>query len=217
MACIIRMTSDEFLDKFIKKYDYRKFNFLLISEDVKTIKKYKNVYAIPTLIPPPTVINKYIQAGYSEEYVKKYLDYIQTPRVEAMITIMVKLAIVENANVVLLCSPSENEFKYLDIICQYIENVYDIETYSFKKYRKDPEQCEEVSDKTKKKVAKILENKIGNIKDIEPVKMTKKEARAKFKKLGKKQLTAWLRMNGIKHNPKDSKKTLFKTVLKEFE
>ena len=39
MACIIRMTSDELLDKFIKKFDHNKFNFLLISEDVKTTKK----------------------------------------------------------------------------------------------------------------------------------------------------------------------------------
>lgn len=217
MACIIRMTSDQLLDKFIEKYDYKKFNFLLISEDVKTIEKYKNVYAIPSLIPPPTVINKFIQGGYCGDYVKKYLDYIQTPRVEAMITIMVKLAIIENANVILLCSPAENEFKYLNMICQYIENLYGIKTYSFKKYRKEPEKCEEVSEKTKKKVAKILEGKIANIKDIKPVKLTKKEAKAKFKELGKKQLISWLRSNGIKHDPKDSKKTLLKIVMKEFK
>ena len=88
MACIIRMKSDEFLDKFIKEHDYRRFNFLLISENVQTEKKYKNVYPIPTLIPPPNIISEFVANGHTPKYVKKYLDYIQTPRVEAMITIM---------------------------------------------------------------------------------------------------------------------------------
>lgn len=213
MACIIRMTSDEFLDKFVKKHDYKKFNFLLISEDIKTTNQYKNVYAIPSLIPPPNIISDFIQVGYSEKYIKNYLDYISTPRVEAMITVAVKLAIIDNANVILICSKSENEFKYINIICQYIENIYGVKTYSYKKYKKDPEACEEVNDKVKKKVAKVLEKKIGEIQEIDPYKIPKKkEIRAFVKPLGKKQMTKMLRTNGIKHNPKDSKKDLKKLV-----
>ena len=214
MACIIRMTSVEFLDKFIKKHDYKKFNFLLISEDIKTTNQYKNVYAIPSLIPPPNIISDYITGdGYSEKYIKNYLDYIQTPRVEAMITVAVKLAIIDNANVVLICSKAENEFKYIDIICQYIENIYGVKTYSYKKYKKDPKACETVDDKVKKKVSKILEKKIGEIQDIDPYKIPhKKQIREFVKCLGKKEMTKLLRTNGIKHNPKDSKKDLKKLL-----
>lgn len=212
MACIIRMSSDDFLDKFIKKHDYRKFNFLLISEDIKTNNQHKNVYAIPSLIPTPNIISTFIQEGYSANYIKKYLDYIQTPRVEAYITIAVKLALIDNANVVLICSKAEDEFKYIDIICQYIENVYGVKTYSYKKYNKDPEKCEEVDEKVKKKVSKVLEKKIGEIKDIEYVAPTKKQVRAMVKPLGKKQMTKMLREHGVKHDPKDSKKDLKKLV-----
>lgn len=217
MACIIKMSSDEFLDKFIEKYDYRKFNFLLISEDIKTVNKYKNVYAIPSLIPPPNIITSFISGGYDSTYIKKYLDYIQTPRVEAMITIAVKLAIIDNSNVVLLCSKAEDEFKYIDIICQYIENIYSVKTYSYKKYKKDPDKCEHVDEKVKKKVSKILEKKIDDIKDIETgfKTMSLKEAKAKVKAIGgKKEITKFLRTYGIKHNPKDSKKDLRKLMTK---
>ena len=214
MACIIRMTSDEFLDKFVKKHDYKKFNFLLISEDIKTTNQYRNVYPIPSLLPPPNIISDFIQVGYSEKYIKNYLDYISTPRVEAMITIAVKLAIIDNANVILICSKAEDEFKYIDIICQYIENIYNVKTYSYKKYKKDPEACEKVDEKTKKKVAKVLEKKIGEMQDIESSYKAprKKDIREFVKPLGKKEMTKMLRTNGIKHNPKDSKKDLKKLV-----
>jgi len=220
MACIIKMSSDEFLDKFIKDFDYKKFNFLLISENVKTEKKYRNVYAIPSLIPPANVISEFIANGYTNDYVKKYLDYLSTPRVEAMITIMVKLAIVDNSNVIMLCSKAEDEFKYLDIICQYIEYAYGVNTYTFKKYKKNPDKCEDVDEKVKKKVVKILEKKLGEIKEIETApnmtKAEKKQVEAAFKKMNKKEICKILKRCGIKHNPKDSKKDLRKTIIKAY-
>lgn len=215
MSCIIKMSSDELLDKFIKKFDYKKFNFLLISENIKTEKRYKNVYAIPSLIPPPNIISTFINEGNSKNYVKKYLDYISTPRVEAMITIAVKLAIIDNSNVVLLCSKDEDEFGYVDIICQYIENIYGVQTYSYKKYKKNPEKCENVDDKVKKRVSKILEKKIGEMKDIEDSpKLKKKDMLTKIEKLSKKELKKILKSNSIDYDKDDSKKKLIKKVMK---
>ena len=214
MACIIRMSSDKFLDKFIKEYDYKKFNFLLISEDIKTNKKYKNVYSLPTLIPPPNVITEFVSNGFSGRYVKKFGDYLQTPRVEAMITIMVKLCLVENANVILLCSKAEKEFKYLNIICDYIENLYGIETYTFKKYKENTEKCKKVSEKVKKKAIKILEKKLGQIHDIEEPVITPKEAKERFMKLSKKELKQYMKANSIRFDPDGSKKDLVKTLVK---
>ena len=99
MAAIIRMSSDDFLDNFIKKYNYKKFNFLLISEGVKTKKKYRNVYALKSLIPPANVVSEFINSGYSGKYVKKYTNYLSNPEVEALITVIVKLCVVDNSNV----------------------------------------------------------------------------------------------------------------------
>lgn len=214
MSCIIRMTSGEFLDKFIKKHDYRKFNFLLISENITTDDKYRNVYAGPSLIPPQNIISTFIHEGYTERYVKKYLDYLQTPRVEALITAAVKLAIIDNSNVIMVCSEAEAEFKYIDIICQYIETVYGVKTYTYKQYRKNPEKCEAVSDKVKKRAGKILEKKIRDIEDIESFKPSKKEVREIVAPLSKKQIIQVLKANGIKHDPDDSKKKLRKLLAK---
>lgn len=216
MACIIRMSSDEFLDKFIKKHDYKKFNFLLISENVKTTNKYRNVYSIPTLIPPPNIISDFISNGYGQNYIKKYVDYISTPRVEAMITIAVKLCVIDNANVVLLCSKDESEFKYINIICQYIENIYGVKTYSYKKYKKDPDKCEEIDSKVKKNVSKILEKKIGEIKDIETPKVNKKEILKMLENMGRDDMEKFLKHHGIKFKSKYSKKDLRKLIANAF-
>lgn len=217
MACIIQMSSDKFLDSFIKKYDYKKFNFLLISEDVKTSKKYKNVYSIPTLLPPPNIVSEFVARGYTNKYVKKYVDYLQTPRVEAMITVLVKLCVIDNSNVILLCSKAENEFRYIDIICQYIENIYGVKTYTYKKYKKNPDKCEEISDKEKKKIVKVLEYKLNQIQDIESPRLSKKEAKSRFETLNKKELKAYLKSQGINYDSDDSKKSMIKKLLKEYE
>ena len=215
MACIIKMASDDFLDNFLKKFDYKKFNFLLVSENIQTTKKYKNVYSIPSLLPPPNIISEFISNGPTERYAKKYYDYISTPRVEAMITILVKLAIIDNSNVILLCSKAEDEFKYLDLICQYIETVYGVNTYSYKKYKKDPEKCEKVSDKVKKKASKILNKKIANIQDIEPPQVSKKQLNERFKSMSRKDLKQFLKSNSIKFDKDDSKKDLRKLIINE--
>lgn len=215
MACIIRMSSDEFLDKFIKKHDYRKFNFLLISEDIKTVNKYKNVYSIPTLIPPYNVVSEFVANGYSAEYMKKYLDYISTPRVEAMITIMVKLCVIDNSNVIMLCSKAEDEFKYLDIICQYIEYTYGIKTYTYKKYKKDPEKCEKIDDKVKKKVSKILDKKIGEINDIDSPTVNKKQIASRIEDMSRKDMIRFLKAHGYKVDKDFTKKQLRKLIIKK--
>ena len=78
-------------------------------------------------------------------------------------------------------------------------------------------KCEEISEKQKKKIAKILDKKIGDISDLETPKISYKEAKARFKKCNRKEMKQWLRTNGIKHDSKASKKELLKTVLREFE
>lgn len=208
------MSSKEFLNKFIKEEDYRKFNFLLISEDIKTDKKYKNVFSIPTLIPPPNIISVFVNEGYSDRYIKKYIDYLRIPKVEALLTVMVKLAVVENSNVIMLCSKSEDEFKYLDIIGKYIKTVYGIKTYTYKKYKSNPTLCETVKDK--KKVIKILEKKEKNIDDNVDPSVNLHEMQRKLKSLSKKELRGFCKHHSIECKKDDSKEKIIKRIMKAF-
>lgn len=214
MGAIIRMSSKEFLKTFVKKEDYRKFNFLLISEDITSLGKYKNVNSIPTLIPPPNVVSVFVNEGLSDKYVKKYINYLQLPRVEAILTVIVKLAIVENTNVVLLCSEKEDEFGYLNIIGKYIKTVYNVPTYSYKRFRKDPSSCESV--KNKKKVIKILDHKLKNIDTSAESNINLHEMKRRLQTLSKKELRGFCKQHSIDCKKDDTKEKLIKRILKAF-
>lgn len=214
MGAIIRMSSKEFLKKFVKEEDYRKFNFLLISEDIKNNKEYNNVYSLKALIPPPNIISIFVNEGRSDKYVRKYIDYLRFPKVEALLTVIVKLAIIENSNVILLCSESEKEFGYLKIICDYIEKVYKVKTYSYKKYINNPKACEKVKDK--KEVVKILEKKLKNFDEDVETGVNKKELKRRLQELSKKELRGYCKYHSISVDKDDSKEKIIKRIIKSF-
>lgn len=214
MGVIMKMTSDTFLDKFIKDNDYKKFNFLLVSENIKTDKKYKNVYVLNSLIPPPNVISEFIQNGISDRYVKKYADYLQTANPTTMIVVAVKLAVIENSNVVLMCTKDEAEYGYLDILCDYIENVYDIPVCTYKKYKKNPDKYD-LKDK-KKKVSKILNKQLELAKESHYTNKSyvdKGALKQKLKELSKKELISVCKENSIKVDKDMSKKDIIKIII----
>ena len=214
MGAIIRMSSKEFLKSFVKNEDYRKFNFLLISEDIKNENKYKNVNSIPTLIPPPNIISVFINEGFGDKYVKKYINYLQVPRVEAILTVIVKLAVVENTNVVLLCSEKEDEFGYLKLIGKYIKTVYKVPVYSYKRFKSDPSSCETV--KKKKEVIKILDQKLKNIDNSANPNINLHEMKRRLQTLSKKELRGFCKQHSIECKKGDSKEKLIKRILKAF-
>ena len=155
MAVIVKMTSDDFLSKFVKDFNYKKFNFLLVSQDIKTTQKYKNVYALPSLIPPTPIMSAIINNGDKKKAIKKYREYLLTPRALTLMTILVRLAVVDNSNVVLICSEDEGKYNYLDILCDFIEELYGVKIHTYKKFAKNPEKCSCV-DGNKKEVVKTI-------------------------------------------------------------
>lgn len=217
MACIITMNSKELLTKFITKYDYRRYNFLLISENVKSNGQHKNVYSIPSLIPPPNIISTFITEGYGKTYANNYIDYISTPRVESMITIAVKLATMDKSNVIFLCSKDEEECKYMHLISQYIQTTYKVPTFTFEQYNKNPKKCEMASEKINKKTIKILEKKISAIKNVEKeAKKSVKNFKEYVKKLDKDDLKALSKQLHITDYKKYSTKKLRKKVIEAY-
>ena len=214
MGCIIKMTSDTFLDKFIKENDYKKFNFLLVSENIKTENKYKNVYVLKSLIPPPNVLTEFITNGKTDKYVKKYADYLQTSKPATMIAVAVKLAAIENSDVVLICTKEESEYKYLDILCDFIENVYNIKICSYKKYKKDLKSYDLVPNK--KKIAKIIKKQIESAQDKKSPSrsyLDKDALKSKLKDLSKKELHYVCKEHSIDYDKNMSKKDLIKIIL----
>ena len=145
---------------------------------------------------------------------KKYIEYLSISKIEAMLTVIVKLAVVENSNVVLLCSENEDEFGYTKIICKYIEKVYGVKTYSYKKYKSNPSKCETV--KNKKKVVKILDKKLNEFDGDASPNIDKKELRRRLESLSKKELKGYCKYQSISFDKDDSREKLIKRIIKTF-
>lgn len=211
MATIIRMTSDEFIKKFIKKEDYKKYNFLLVSDDISTDKSFGNVYSLKALLPPPNIMSVYINEGYSSKYRDKYFNYLSNPRVEGLLTVIVKLVVVDKSDVVLLCSKNEDEFKYVSMICEYIEAMYHVKSCTYKKYRNNKKKYDDM--KYSKKTLSVLKKKLKNIKETPVPQITRSEMKQRLKSMNKKELRIICKKNNIDYSKDDSKKDLIEIIM----
>ena len=211
MPTVITMNSKEFLKKFVKNYDYSKFVFFVISQDVKSKGKYDNVYNVQSLLPPPYIVSEYVNNGISDEYVSKYMNYLSMPKNEALLTVMVKMCVADNRDIVLLCSDNETQYKYLSYITKYMQTVFKIKAVQFKKYNKNPKKCNSVVDKDR--TIKILSKKLDRVKpDFISPKINKSLVKDKLKSLSDKKLKAYCKANGIKTKGQD-RKDLIKSIL----
>ena len=213
MASIIKMNSTEFFD-FVDRYDHREFNFILVSQDIKTVGKYNTVYQMNSLIPPSNIISEFVSNGYSKKYCKKYLKYLSREQVEVILATIVKLATVEDTNVVLLCSDNEEMYKYLDLIGEFLKDEYKCKVCSYKKFRKRRTETD-VCD-NKKEIIPILERKLAQFKVgvAEDDVLGKKEYKKNLKDMKRRDILAFCEANKIKVDADMDKKTLIKKVIK---
>lgn len=213
MASIIKMNSTEFFD-FVDRYDHREFNFILVSQDIKTIGKYNTVYQMNSLIPPSNVISEFVSNGYSKKYRKKYKKYLSREQVEVILATIVKLATIEDTNVVLLCSDNEDMYKYLDLIGEFLEDEYKCKVCSYKKFRKRRKETDVCNDK--KVIIPILEKKLEQFQVgfAEDDVLGKKEQKRMLKDMKRKELLAMCASYNIKVDTDTDKKTLIKKIMK---
>src|SRR5690606_27951950 len=136
----------KFINGLIPEYKHDEFQFILISEFIKTTGEFANVKSIPRLIPPGQIVGLHID-GDKKAYKKHYFEYLKDRNIEAFIAIFVQAAVINDIKIVLLCSKSEEEYKYLKYICEYIEAVFKVKTYSWKEYEADPDKANKVSNK----------------------------------------------------------------------
>ncbi|MDD3172230.1 MAG: hypothetical protein PHF63_00950 [Herbinix sp.] len=134
---LIMMSSKEFVKKFCQKEDpskLKQFQFILISENIRTEGRYKNLDAAKALLPPPHILHEFVENGYSKEYKEKYTEYLNSVELQPIIWAIVKM-LIGNNNVVLMCSEDEMEYKYLKLILKYLKKKYFIEGYSYKEFK----------------------------------------------------------------------------------
>lgn len=215
MGVILRMDSEKFISEFLKEFDPNKFNFILVSENITSEQRYKNVMVMRKLMLPPDIAAMYINDGFGKSYQKKYLEYLKKDDVNGLVAIIVKAAL-NGLNIVLLCSKSENEFKYLKMLCEFIEEEYKLKTYSYKKFKKDPQKAlkiknrDEVVEVLMKKLEKLHDSGVDLNPDVNKDKFLKK-----LGKLEKKELIKFCKVKGIKIDEDMGRKEIIKKIKKK--
>ncbi len=217
MGAIIRMDSEKFFEKFLPKVeDTTQYQFVLISADIKIKNrdKYKNIMSFPRLIPVPAVVSLYVN-GDEQNYKEAYLNQLQIPQNEAFINVLVKAAAVNDLKVILICSKSESDKKYIEMLCEYIEATYKLNTFTWKKFFEKPEK--NVVIKNHDEVVGIIGKKFERMeKDgvtLEP-KMNKEDLKAKLEDFKRPEILKMARAKGMDLDEDISKKKLIKKFIK---
>ena len=161
MGAIIRMNTRQLMRDFLPNIEKQEdFQFVIISETVKTDKRLKNIETIKRLVPPQQLLRKFME-GDEKSYREMYAAYLSHPNIEGFLTVIAKAAVTENMNVVLLCSEYEDNWGYLKAICDYMEAVYETKTHSVKSYLKNPAKASEF--KNKKVLESIITEKLTEL------------------------------------------------------
>jgi hypothetical protein len=207
------MNSKELFNSFSKKYNFKEFNFVVVSADIKSTHKHRNVYVVKKLLPPTKCLS-YIMNGMNggdfNKYREKYFKYLSEPDAEIYITTLVKLCVAEDTNVVLLCSEDELELYYMKLLTEYIENVYRVKIYPYKKFKKS-KKCN--SAKNKKKTMMIIQNKMDLIRMSDGVLEPDSEFMAsKLNAMKKKELRQLMKNMGIPTKKSESRKKMLKEL-----
>ncbi len=217
---IIRMNSKKFLKKFIEDKDVilQDFNYVLVSDEINSNNTHKNVVRARNLIPKTVDIGLKINGEY-QKYYENYMQYLASPEPLHLLVTMVAGVINSDLNVVLLCSKSEDDHSYLDMIDEFLQKNFGLCAYTYEQYKEYGEKCKQIKDiaKTKKAMVSAIEylkkaqaenQKIQDKKDKEKIK-------TELKDMKKKELKEICKEYGIKFSKDDEKKDIIKKILKE--
>lgn len=216
MASIIIMRSDEFLKSFINTYNYENYNFILVSSDITTSHKFKNVFRIKQLLPPTKAISCKLNGNDNDEYYKKYVKHLMRPDIEIYMTTIAKLVIGEDSNVVIMCSKDEDDsIGYLKILKDYFEEIYKLKVYTYKKYKKDKDPNSAVN---KKKTLKIIAKKLKiAAENGTEANIDMEEFVGRLKHMKKKTVYEFAKSRGIKVNKNMDKSEIIKKIMKKLQ
>lgn len=163
IGAIIEINSKELLKKFVKTEKIGDYQYLIISEQIKTNKKRDDVVNAEALIPEPKVISKIISQDV-DRYTELYLDQLQRVNPLRVLCAITKASL-DGMNILLISSHEEDSnYMYVSIIRSFLENKFRIKTCDYKEYCKDRDACTHIDNASE--VIATLDNITERINDV---------------------------------------------------
>ena len=112
------------------------FEFILASELIKRkhLPKKASVTLGKFLIPPINIINNYLATGKERKYEREYMSHLSRPEILFIINNSLKRCMENGKDMCIVCAEDELEYKYLDILTEFIEMNWGIKAISLKKF-----------------------------------------------------------------------------------
>jgi len=128
------MTSKTFRDEFLnneKCKDILETQYVLISSRIGYSGKEENIISAKSfLFPSPHTCS----AATNDEFENRYEEQLKNNI--AFFAMIIQNALIENNDIVLLCTKCENKMKFMNIIVDFIYHKFGYFIYNYKKYSK---------------------------------------------------------------------------------
>lgn len=139
MNRIITVESKQKLEKMLSYYHPSNVEVVLISSILKSemIDKEFTVHQYEILIPPPSIIARFLKDGLGSWYRKEYYDFLNSPLAYYFLNEIVYRLTHYARDMILVCAVDEQEFEYMPFIRNTIEEIYHITPITYKEWKKD--------------------------------------------------------------------------------
>lgn len=202
MANLITMDSKKFIKEFCKEYNPHDFQIILVSKDITSKGKYDNVYVAKDLFPTKQVLASRINAG-TEEFKFNYVKQLNTKEAQLVLLTIVKSIMKKNMNILLLCSETEDDYEFLEVISDYMETKFKLPSYTMKSLKKKGDKILTKAPKNIDEIEKAYVKQLGMLEKSTP--NDKEKDKNKEEKKLKKELSKLI--------DNSKKKKLYKMLL----
>lgn len=133
---IVRVTSKDKMKKILSNVDLGSSEFVLVSEIIHrdSLPKKATVTYAGYLIMDPSSINIYLSEGRNSRFEKSYMEHLARPECLFILNEILRRSFENKKDVFFICSQEEYDYKYLDILGDFIMTYYGIKTVSSKKF-----------------------------------------------------------------------------------
>ncbi len=208
------MTLKEFLKHFIKlvnNKDVLTYQYVLISNTLKSDNSMENVSKISSLYPSSRIISDYLCEHDEESFVERYYEELHGNR-PAIVALLDCIMSQDIDTVIINGVDEDKRIPYMDVIANYIYTEFGVPVYNFKSIRKGKEDFQKWSQE--KAFKTVHEEFKSYTKNIDLDRLTNHERNQLLKTMSTKKLRKEVLALGMsKQTTKEmSRKDLIETL-----
>lgn len=199
MKSIILANSSNQLGKILNRMKPDEVEIVVISTRIDPIlldRRYSR-HNYSNLIPPLPILHNFLEYGYDDLYVDRYMTYLKTPMNYLFLNQIIYNLSHRDVNMVLVCEKEESEFQYIELLAKAIKGIYQVKCVTYKDWKKG-KTSKSVNDRDtlcniSKKIYDVFKSKVIDSGYDIPIMMNELLPKKRVKELPKKLKKLYIR------------------------